>query len=518
MKSQKKRILIGCPVHQKPQILKLFLDSLQRLSLQNIDVSYMFIDDNTNEESKKLLKNFRSTEKNVTLIQSNANDLYLCDATTHQWNENLVWKVAAFKNQIIKKATIEKVDYLFLVDSDLLLFPQTIEKLIDANKDIISEIFWTKWQPDSALQPQVWMTDEYNQWRKDRGEVLSELETKMRYQEFISMMNIPGVYEVGGLGACTLLSQKALFLGVNFNPIYNLTFWGEDRHFCIRAAVLGFSLYVDTHYPAFHIYRESDIEEAHKFMQQTSPLVKKTEEKQVHISTSRKPSITLSMVVKNESNRYLQTVLQEHAQYIDQAVIIDDGSTDDTIDVCREELKGIDLHLIENKTSKFTNEIDLRKQQWEETVKRDPEWILNLDGDEVFESRFKGEIHALLENTANDVLCFRLYDFWNETHYREDRLWNAHTVYRPFLCRFRSDMQVVWKEIPLHCGRFPDNILSLPHGLSELRLKHLGWMKKKDRINKFTRYMALDPDGKYGSIEQYLAILDENPNLIKWEE
>ena len=30
--------------------------------------------------------------------------------------------------------------------------------------------------------------------------------------------------------------------------------FGEDRHFCIRAAALGLSLYVDTHYPAYHIY------------------------------------------------------------------------------------------------------------------------------------------------------------------------------------------------------------------------------------------------------------------------
>ena len=67
----------------------------------------------------------------------------------------------------------------------------------------------------------------------------------------------PGTYEVGGLGACTLISNKALKAGVNFSRMHNLTFWGEDRHFCLRAVSLGFPLYADTRYPAYHIYRES---------------------------------------------------------------------------------------------------------------------------------------------------------------------------------------------------------------------------------------------------------------------
>ena len=60
---------------------------------------------------------------------------------------------------------------------------------------------------------------------------------------------------------------------------------------------------------------------------------------------------------------------------------------------------------------------------------------------------------------------------WNETHYREDEYWNAHSVYRPFLMRYQP--------------------------------------------NK--RYQLLDPDAIYGIREQYDSILDTNPNLIKWE-
>ena len=57
---------------------------------------------------------------------------------------------------------------------------------------------------------------------------------------------------------------------------------------------------------------------------------------------------------------------------------------------------------------------------------------------------------------------------------RKDPLWQAHTVYRPFLIRYREDFAYKWKEAPQHCGRFPANIFELQHELSNLRLKHFG--------------------------------------------
>lgn len=84
---------------------------------------------------------------------------------------------------------------------------------------------------------------------------------------------------VGGLGACTLIRRKALLAGVSFKQLSNLSFWGEDRHFCIRAQALGLSLFVDTHHPAFHLYRESDFAEARIWMKQiygSAPLRVKT--------------------------------------------------------------------------------------------------------------------------------------------------------------------------------------------------------------------------------------------------
>lgn len=639
------RILIGSPIHQKPDILKEFLLSLKELSSDGLYIDFCFIDDNDIEESSEILNKFKEDMKNVTIIKNEENiSSYICDDYTHRWSNDLIRKVSNFKNNIIEKALKEDYDYLFLVDSDLVMHPRTLKRLVSLNKEIISNIFWTRWQPDSYEQPQVWLKDMYTLYDFEYGENLSANESIKRTADFINMLRKPGTYKVGGLGACTLISKEALSKGVNFNPVYNISFWGEDRHFCIRAAVLGIQLYVDTYYPAHHIYRDEDLKKVNQykssnnirdfqiysakayeilktalegvrnysykedmplnyleyfgeeekaklkrelisnrkrileekitnkiniinyqtpFTENVNEIVIKViynesgyrnnysyyEEKQSEFTLqmdedenykivkwmsegNREPIIkplirkakeddnklTLSMVVKNEENRFLKKVLEDAKQYIDNAVIIDDGSTDNTVEIIKEILGDIPYTLIENKDSKFSNEVTLRKQQWEETIKIDPDWIIFLDADEIFENRFKYKVRDLMKNTEVDGYMFRLYDFWDEEHYREDILWNAHNTYRLFMIRYQENYNYVFRETPQHCGRMPYNCNNLSYELSDLRLKHYGWSRLEDRVDKFKRYMTLDPEGKFGVLAQYQSILDAKPNLKKWEE
>jgi hypothetical protein len=637
--SDLKKVLIGSPIHQTPDILKEFLMSLKELDKSNFDISYYFIDDNIEEISSDYLKDFKESEKNVTLIASDFQDNYVKNEHTHMWSPNLVDKVANFKNEIIRYSIENNFDYLFFIDSDLIVNPGTLNQLVGDNKDIISNVFWTKWEPNTIEMPQVWLKDSY-----DMHDDSIPIDQAQQTMEFINKMRIPGVYKVGGLGACTLISKKALLSGVSFSKIYNLSFWGEDRHFCIRAAALGLELYVDTHLPAYHIYRYTDLEGVENY--KTNTIAKNKDQikskvlnsitkginaletysyqtefsndfleyftldegkKQLLLINSKKdnvesnkiinracitkcdfddfdindtkidcdleltvdgfenfksyynkysakcrltkqndgnyliddfiigneitlenapivryfrdkPTLTLSMIVKNEEGRYLKKVLESAREYIDSAVIIDDASTDNTVEICKETLKDIPLTLILNKESKFSNEIDLRKQQWRETISTDPDWILFLDADEIFEDKFKDNVKELMINYDIDSYMFRLYDFWNEDHYRDDNLWRAHNSYRIFMIRYQRNFDYKFNESAQHCGRMPYNVGELQYCLSNMRLKHYGWSCEEDRIEKYNRYLKLDPNGEFGSLDQYASILDENINLTKWDE
>lgn len=321
---RKKRVLVASPVHQRPPILRLFLESLTGLEQQSVIVSYMFADDNEDESSSALLRQFQADHDRAVVVKtgSGAELPYNRDEYTHYWKEELVWKVAGMKDEMLRYALDNKYDFVFLVDSDLVLHPRTLEQLVAADKDIVSNIFWTKWQPNTIEMPQVWLRDEYTMVVKGRNESIGEEESAARMNAFFNRLRVPGVYEVGGLGACTLISRKAIRAGVRFAEIGNLSFWGEDRHFCIRARAIGFGLYVDTHYPAYHIYRDSDVEGAAAFKQLTG------------VRTDKRPAITISvcLIARNEEES-LPACLESVRGIADEIVIVDTGSTDRTKEV-----------------------------------------------------------------------------------------------------------------------------------------------------------------------------------------
>lgn len=499
------KILIASAVRQKPQILREFLASLKELDRTGILTNCLFVDNNDSPDSSEMLKNFRLDGSIVYLASEQPAEAYCCSEETHYWNNNLIWKVAAYKDFILQYALDNNYSHVFMIDSDLVLHPLTLKHLLNTQKDIVSEIFWTKWTPDAQELPQVWLEGQYSQ-----------------ALPFLEQIKKPGLYEVGGLGACTLISRTALSKKVSYSKISNVDYWGEDRHFCIRAVVLGLRLFVDTHYPAFHIYRDSDLAGVAEYKTRNTTDIAPPSKNYGRIGNWHRKSsgntLTLSMIVKNEGDRYLAKVLRHARQYIDAAVIIDDASKDDTVDICLKELDGIPLNLIRRKRSGFSNEYRLRQQQWRETIKTKPDWILALDADEMFEDKIISEIQKLINQDECDVFAFRLYDFWDETHYREDQLWCAHKSYRPFLVRYVPDFQYKWKETPQHCGRFPYNLTDFAIAASPVRIKHFGWIRPEERARKYKRYLKLDPKGLYGIKEQYDSILDISPNLIKWEE
>lgn len=512
-------------------------------------IDYAFIDDH-NEHHE--LQNFSLRYPNARIIPAQANspknETYQCDETTHHWQETLIWKVAGFKEQFIALALAEGYDYLFLVDSDLYLHPETLRHLISLEKDIVSEVFWTKWAPDLQALPQVWLSGQYKLYSEPRGEALNEAAANQATLEFLKQLSRPGTYKVGGLGACTLISAKALSAGVSFQEIYNLDLIGEDRHFCVRAAALGFELFADTHYPPYHIYRKSELAGLKQYKKNLKKTFNVSES--LHLSStvdklkdngadnipysnlsaynsSTRDSesgctagITLGMLIRNEAGRYLYDVLDHAAQYVSKAVILDDASEDESAEICRSVFAryNIPLTLVRNKEAGFHNEILLRKQLWQLLISTHPSWILCLDADEIFEASAPPALKALAQRADVDYFAFRLYDMWSSTHYRDDTHWMAHHYYRPLLIRYRSDFDYVWQETPQHCGRYPLNILEQKGEMNPLRVKHLGWANPRERLAKYFRYKRLDPDAKYGIAAQYESILDPCPNLIPWQD
>lgn len=258
------RILIGSPIRLKNTILQEFLQGLDEVDKSDHKVEFYFVDDNVDKKSTELLQEF--AKRNKSILRAGA-ELFQTDDqyANHGWKPETLAKVTCYKNTIIQYCIDEEYDYLLLIDSDIILDKRALLQLISDDVDIVSNVFWNQWKKNGRLTPQCfWIPDIYLQesaWNTPRS---FEESHKIRMETY-EKMKIPGLYRVDGTGACTLIKRRALVAGVNFTEIPNLKILGEDRPFCIRAGVLGFDLYMDTHYPAYHCSREIFLDRVEEF-------------------------------------------------------------------------------------------------------------------------------------------------------------------------------------------------------------------------------------------------------------
>ncbi len=137
---------------------------------------------------------------------------------------------------------------------------------------------------------------------------------------------------MGGVGACTLITKSALSKGVNFKRIKNVTFWGEDIHFCIRAAVLGIPRFVDTHYPAYHIYRESDLAGVEDFKKNPEMKTGAWQPEPEMLSIEEETNLLVSIIIPtlNRPRLLMEAVNSVIRQTYGnlEIIVVNDGGTD----------------------------------------------------------------------------------------------------------------------------------------------------------------------------------------------
>lgn len=258
------KILIGSPIRQNPRVLEEFLSGLNEADKDNNEICYFFVDDNSDTNSSDLLKKF--ADDNDVIIKKGIelfNSEYFYE--NHNWNTEVLQKITVYKNTIIKYCIEKGFDYLLLIDSDIVIDKRMIPQLVSDNVDIVSNVFWSQWQENGPLTSQCfWIPEIYKQDKDFCVPYTFQELHKIRMDKNESLKE-PGLHTVDGLGACTLISRHALESGVSFQAIHNVKIPGEDRPFCIRAGVLGFKLYMDTHYPAYHINRIEYLDRVNEF-------------------------------------------------------------------------------------------------------------------------------------------------------------------------------------------------------------------------------------------------------------
>lgn len=227
-----KRILITAPLRQDAHIFECYQDGLDGLEVpEGCEASRFFVVNDCREVIPRI--------RNAEHIETETGEAYMKTHNDHLWTPELMSRMSELRNITIQKMLDGGFDYWLSIDTDIVVRPDTLKWLMAADKDIVSEIFWTE-SPNGWEWCNAWMCDQSagmpQEWR------------------------IPGLYRCGMTGALTLVKRKVFEAGVDYTRIPNIkqALRGEDRHFCVRAACAGFEMWIDTHAPARHLYTETE--------------------------------------------------------------------------------------------------------------------------------------------------------------------------------------------------------------------------------------------------------------------
>lgn len=234
-----KKILIATPVHQDEDIFREFLFSLNHLIIPyGYSADVFFILHNC-PNLKVYLQEGQYTEINndVILRQEGANG-------RKQWTQENYSIVAEMRTSLLKKAREEKYDYLFMVDSDVLLHPKTLKMLITDNKDIVSSLSWTKPNLSSNLEIPCGMDEGWGVYKD------------------VSFALNPALYAIGWTGRCTLISSRIFNNpNISYYQIPGVDNTGsEDYAFCLRCYCNfpDLEICMETRFPSRHLYNKKE--------------------------------------------------------------------------------------------------------------------------------------------------------------------------------------------------------------------------------------------------------------------
>lgn len=212
--------------------------------------------------------------------------------------------------------------------------------------------------------------------------------------------------------------------------------------------------------------------------------------------------------IKNES-RWIRMVLESLVGVCDHVFILDDHSTDNTVEICQS---------FGSFVSGFCSSFDTLDEARDKTfllhqaMEHNPEWILMIDGDEVLESDAPKKFLYLLDRPAFSIYTLQILYLWNTPDtMRVDGVYGR--FHRPSLFRLNR-AATTWKRsgVPgnLHCTSLPDGMRGEEMGASGIKLLHYGYIDPEIRHRKYDWYNQVNPNNKHEDCYQHIIQGDQD--------
>ena len=150
-------------------------------------------------------------------------------------------------------------------------------------------------------------------------------------------------------------------------------------------------------------------------------------------------SIVGALLARNEAapDRYLRRALSNAAQFCDRIVVVDDGSTDDTAQICAQ-VPACRVITRPGEGWWGQDETSARAALWEAAAQEAglDGWIYIFDADHELLGITPSDLLTLCGTTVYNAWSFVLWDCWDsDEQHRVDGYWQAWHSPRPWLLK-----------------------------------------------------------------------------------
>jgi len=145
------------------------------------------------------------------------------------------YSVDVSRNALVGEALKEAADYIFWVDSDVIVPKNALTRLLDAELDIVSGLYLTKHLTDKKTVALI--RNEDDSYRKLPWDEIKDLE----------------YVQVDAVGFGCVLVKTEVFKKLEMPFFVFTSKQGEDIHFCRKAINAGYKIVVDTKVLCGHI-------------------------------------------------------------------------------------------------------------------------------------------------------------------------------------------------------------------------------------------------------------------------
>jgi len=209
------------------------------------------------------------------------------------------------------------------------------------------------------------------------------------------------------------------------------------------------------------------------------------------------PFILAMYRIKNVE-RWIEKSLNETSKICDEIIILDDGSTDNTLQICKNCKNVVDIHHQENLPFDETRDKNLLLKM---ALQRNPEFILTLDGDEIIQPNAKNMLFEELDILYPDAPLYEfqaLNIFDTLTQYRYDGVYGMQWPKKLLrMSKQNSDLHFDVTSAPgnAHCPAVPQNSIGWDTSIrSNVKILHYGYYDKNIRQEKYEFFNKLDPN------------------------